>query len=187
MHPFYTDDPDKSTRHRAQSLLRLHAAVTDIHGRRTNASRRRTTKPKVAKVLPRLEEFDPNPLTAAGLATHDPTQTGYRYSQDDGPRVAQKGRARFWEVIGPQPRCAGGERWRAKLYHDAILRAMDAEEWLTWRRAEREQLRQLELRWRRRASGEDVRFNVVGNKAGTLPPEEREAVRRARLERVGHP
>jgi hypothetical protein len=181
MHPFYTDDQDPEVRARAQGLLRIKTALEDTKARKRHGRRPRRRHPVSMKPP---EEFDANPLTAVAPRLE---ATGYQYSHDAGPRQALRGKARWWAAIGPQPQCEGGQRWRAKLYHDAILAAMDGDEWLSWTRAEREQLRQLELRWRARASGLDVRFNVVGNKAGMLKPEERIAVRRARLERVGQP
>lgn len=178
MHPFYTDDPDPDVRERAQGLLRLKRALDDTHARKRHKARSAGRRVKATRPL---EEFDTGPLTALTAP-----KTGYQYASDAGPRVPPRARtAKFWEVIGPQPLCTGNERWRAKLYHDAILRAMDSDEWLTWRRSEREQLRQLELRWRRRASGQDVRFDTVGNRVGRLKPEEREAVKRAKLSRIG--
>lgn len=182
MHPFYTEDDDPALRERAKALVRLQHAVQDVNAKRGRRGSRRVRGKRLKPVLP-VEEFAQGPLTGAEMAV----RTGYAYSTDAGPRRPARGRAAFWKVIGPVPLCEGGQRWRARLYHEAILRAIESDDWLAWPRSEREQLRQLELRWRSRAAGLDIRFETVGNKIGSLTPSEREAVRRAKREQVGMP
>jgi hypothetical protein len=93
-------------------------------------------------------------------------------ARDTGPKVKRRRpgppRSMFWKVIGPPPRCGPNERYRAKLYHDAILTLMEGDYWRAAPPRERNHLRGLELRWRKRANGTDVRFNLVGNRSGGL-------------------
>lgn len=158
-------------RARAQALLRLGAVVKE-EDKRYHARKRK-------RVEARAQKLDLHPMP--GGAAHDLDGGEIRGSlmTDDGDREDGRVKAKFWKVLGRQPVCGPHERWRAKLYHQALVAAMEGPQWLTWTRREREHVRQLELRWRRRASGEDVRFELFGNKRGALTQREKDRLRAA--------
>lgn len=77
--------------------------------------------------------------------------------------------ADYWLEIGPPPVCEPAEADLARLYHKQIVKALERG---GWSRADQIHLYQLEARWRRRATGRDARFLVIGaplTSGGRLP------------------
>lgn len=74
------------------------------------------------------------------------------------------GTARYYAELGPAPTTP--DRGAAADYHAAILTLLERD---GWTHQERTNLQRLEQRWARRASGEDLRWALVGSKAGRLP------------------
>lgn len=80
-------------------------------------------------------------------------------------------KASYRSVIGTAPVCTGPwDRQKAVDYLAKIERAIRKGHWSP---AERGNLKRMQGVWRRRVSGADVRFNVVGTRAGKLAPEDR--------------
>lgn len=78
-------------------------------------------------------------------------------------------------MIGPTPVCAPGDHIQAGLYWQAIVKALETER--QWTPAERTRLRLLERKWRARAVGEDIRFEVMGNGTGGMTEDQRREYR----------
>lgn len=77
----------------------------------------------------------------------------------------------YREHLPPLP--ATFERELAIDYHGAILELLGRP---GWTRSEKRSLQRLERRWKKRALGQDLRWALVGDKAGRLPRDQEAAV-----------
>lgn len=77
-------------------------------------------------------------------------------------------------ALGDPPDCTPGDTDAAKRYLARIDRMLENS---GWTRSERVQLYRLRAKWRKRADGNDPRFNAVGTRAGRLSPEQEIALK----------
>lgn len=89
--------------------------------------------------------------------------------------------APYYRVIGPPPDCAPGDVARAHAYLARIVAALGTGGWSP---THANRLRDLRRLWAFRASGLDVRFNLVGTRGGRLRFEVEDAIRRTRDARL---
>ena len=133
---------------RERKLRRIRRTVT----RRAIADRRRRAR-EAAAALPTDERAILQPDWEARAATILAVKRGRR-------------RSSFLAELGPAPVCAPGDHQSARAY---LLRVVSLIERGGWSASECAGLHVLAKRWRRRASGQDARFNLVGNRTGRLP------------------
>lgn len=97
----------------------------------------------------------------------------------------------YKSMLGKTPNIKSGDTQAAGLYLTRVQSAIDKG---GWTRGEWTRLYKLRNKWKARASGEDARFNIVGNRRGGLEPHEASMVKFKRitdemrkiLERSGH-
>lgn len=85
--------------------------------------------------------------------------------------------APFYSIIGPPPQCEQGDTAKAQEYADKIQAALARG---SWSPTHANRLRELRRLWAFRASGLDMRFNLVGTKDGRLPLEVETVIKQAR-------
>lgn len=81
----------------------------------------------------------------------------------------------YREMLGSTPLCGAGDHRKAGAYWQAIVKALELDG--QWTPAERNRLRLMEKKWRKRAEGEDLRFEVVGNGVGGMTEEQKREYR----------
>lgn len=80
----------------------------------------------------------------------------------------------YRDIIGTQPDCAPGDTKAAGQYLQRIEQAIAKG---GWTRTDRSLLYRLRDKWRKRAEGNDPRFNVVGTRPGRLAAEQEMRIR----------
>ena len=88
----------------------------------------------------------------------------------------------YYALIGAAPHCGPGDTPIARLFLGRILNALELHDWT---QDERNRLRLLRDKWRRRAEGNDPRFQAVGTRAGRVAFDVEVAARAARRKRKG--
>lgn len=87
-------------------------------------------------------------------------------------------RAAFYQYLPEVPRAQWlGTAWAAR-YCAEIQRVLDREEWT---RDERNRLKSMLKKWRRRADGQDPHYNLHGTRGGRPTAREKEGIERANL------
>lgn len=89
--------------------------------------------------------------------------------------------APFYRLIGPPPKCQPGDVEAAQTYLNKIVHALGTG---SWNPTHANRLRELRRLWAFRASGQDLRFNLVGTRDGRLPLETEQIIRGTRLKRM---
>lgn len=79
-------------------------------------------------------------------------------------------RSRYLSITGPHPVLGPGDHAGAQAYLTLIEQAIDHGGWTD---NERTRLHRLRRVWSRRATGQDHRFNLYGNRPGALTADER--------------
>ena len=95
-------------------------------------------------------------------------------SEADREAATASSRARFEDLVGPAPQCSPGDRDAARAYLDRIEAALAEGGWTPGTRV---RLHRLRTKWRSRASGRDIRFEVMGNASRFATEEERARMR----------
>jgi hypothetical protein len=80
-------------------------------------------------------------------------------------------RASYWQFIGPPPSCGPADYARALGFSVSVHEALDQGGWSD---KERSSLYRLGRTWSARAAGEDIRFNLLGNRPGRVSAEVQE-------------
>ena len=88
----------------------------------------------------------------------------YRRAHPHGPTP----RACYATLIGDSPSLQSGDVDGARAYLAGIQKALEQGGWTS---SERSRLLKLEVKWRRRAEGNDPRFQTAGTRGGRLPPD----------------
>ena len=86
-------------------------------------------------------------------------------------------RASYTSLLGEAPTLGPSDRTGALQFADKLSRVIRKG---GWSRSERNRLYRLRRIWRRRASGLDIRFNIVGNRRGHVHQKEQEQIDRLR-------
>lgn len=80
-------------------------------------------------------------------------------------RRRRKAIAAYWERLGPAPTCLPGDLVSAAIFHRRIISTIERG---GWTHNEQTALAGLERKWRKRATGQDARFVLAGNRPGRL-------------------
>jgi len=70
--------------------------------------------------------------------------------------------AAYRYILGPTPKCLPSDRLAAKIYLGKIQQAIDMG---GWTRSENKRLQKMRHKWKKRAGGNDPRFNILGNRS----------------------
>ena len=89
--------------------------------------------------------------------------------------------APYYAIIGQPPKCKPGDTETARAYAERIDKALSRG---SWSPTHANRLRELRRLWRFRASGQDLRFNLVGTRDGRLPLEVETVIRQTRDSRL---
>lgn len=119
-----------------------------------------TSSPSTPYCLKAIVRADADDMTSLGITPRD---YGTRWQS------AYRG------MIGPTPECRPGDHRAARVYWQAIVKALEVE--AQWTPAERHRLRLMEKKWHKRAVGGDLRFEVVGNAVGGMTEEQKREYR----------
>ena len=103
-------------------------------------------------------------------------------SQDFGQtrNGASRRTAPYYRIIGQPPECRAGDIASAERYLKKIQSALEQG---TWNPTHANRLRELRRLWAFRASGQDLRFNLVGTRDGRLPAEVERIIADTRMHR----
>jgi len=88
----------------------------------------------------------------------------------------------YYALIGAAPHCGPADTPTARSFLGRILAALELHDWT---QDERNRLRLLRDKWKRRAEGKDPRFQAVGTRAGRVAFDVEVAARAARRKRKG--
>ncbi len=79
------------------------------------------------------------------------------------PWLRRKIRAAYAHHLGPPPQCKPGDTQRARFFFIEICNIIARG---GWSHAEQNSLYNMRNKWRRRANGDDMLFNIRGNRTG---------------------
>lgn len=88
-------------------------------------------------------------------------------------------RSRYLTITGDTPRLLAGDLDGAREYLTRVERAIACGGWTD---NERTRLHRMRATWSRRASGQDPRFNLHGNRQGGLTRDQQQLVTQSRLQ-----